>query len=156
MFVWPVRIYYEDTDSGGVVYYANYLKFMERTRTEWLRSLGVEQTTLIERDKALFAVHSVTVDYLQPARFNDLLWVTAALEDKGRASLIFSQHVVRASVDHRNGPVGRLAREEYLDLIGDKATVLCNGRVKIVCLDSDTMRPRAIPSQLQAEISRVD
>ena len=156
MFVWPVRIYYEDTDSGGVVYYANYLKFMERARTEWLRSLGVEQDELITHDAVIFAVHSVAMDYLRPARFNDLLWVTVALAERGRASLSFQQHVVRAFPERRNGPVGRVERNEYEELIGDKATMLCNGQIRIACLDSNTMRPRSIPSHLQAEISRVD
>ena len=156
MFVWPVRVYYEDTDSGGVVYYANYLKFMERARTEWLRSFGVEQDELIDRDKVLFAVHSVSLEYLQPARFNDLLWVTAAVDKPGRASLVFSQCIVRADAHRRNGPVGRLETSDYAELVADKAAMLCNGRVTIACLNSDTMRPRSIPSQLQAEISRVD
>lgn len=154
MFVWPVRVYYEDTDSGGVVYYANYLKFMERARTEWLRSLGVEQDALIDRDQVLFAVHSVAVDYLQPARFNDLLWATAAVAKQGRASLTFSQSIVRATA-RRNGPVGGISEEEYQDLVGGKATLLCKGRVRIACLHSETMRPRSIPSHLHAEICRV-
>jgi acyl-CoA thioester hydrolase len=154
MFVWPVRVYYEDTDSGGVVYYANYLKFMERARTEWLRSLGVEQDELIDRDKVLFAVHSLTLDYLQPARFNDLLWVTAAVAKPGRASLVFSQYIVRASSARRNDPTERLDRGKYEELIADKAALLCTGRVRIACLDSGTMRPRPIPSQLHAEICR--
>jgi len=154
MFVWPVRVYYEDTDSGGVVYYANYLKFMERARTEWLRNLGVEQDELINRDKVLFAVHSLTLDYLQPARFNDLLWVTAAVAKPGRVSLVFSQCIIRASSARRNGLTGRLDRSDYEKLIADKAPMLCSGRVKIACLDSGTMRPRPIPTQLQAEICR--
>ncbi|MEJ1469461.1 MAG: YbgC/FadM family acyl-CoA thioesterase, partial [Candidatus Sedimenticola sp. (ex Thyasira tokunagai)] len=74
-FIWPVRVYYEDTDSGGVVYYANYLKFMERARTEWLRQLGFEQDELLEKEGILFAVRRVAVDYLRPARFNDELLV---------------------------------------------------------------------------------
>jgi acyl-CoA thioester hydrolase len=155
MFVWPVRVYYEDTDSGGVVYYANYLKFMERARTEWLRSLGVEQDDLIDRDKVIFAVHSLALDYLQPARFNDLVWVTAAVEKPGRASLVFSQSIVRPPSDRRNAPTGRLDSSVYEELIADKAGMLCSGRVKVACLDSASMRPRPIPTQLQAEICRV-
>jgi len=157
MFVWPVRVYYEDTDSGGVVYYANYLKFMERSRTEWLRSLGVEQDRLIAQDQLLFAVHSVAVDYVQPARFNDLLWVTAAVQECGRASLTFNQHIVRADPERRNGPsVGRVDKDEYAALVNDRGTLLSKGQVRIACLDSETMRPRAIPSHLYTEISRVD
>ncbi len=71
MFVWPVRVYYEDTDSGGVVYYANYLKFMERARTEWLRARGFEQDVLLGEHRLMFAVRSLSVDYHRPARFND-------------------------------------------------------------------------------------
>lgn len=155
MFVWPVRVYYEDTDNGGVVYYANYLKFMERVRTEWLRSLGVEQDELMARDGVIFAVRSVAVDYLQPARFNDLLLVTAAIGEQGRASMVFTQCVVRASAASHNGPAGPVAKKDYEELIGDKATMLCTGQIRIACLDSNTMRPRSIPSYLHAEISRV-
>jgi len=154
MFAWPVRVYYEDTDNGGVVYYANYLKFMERARTEWLRSLGVEQDELREHDGVIFAVRSVTVDYLQPARFNDVLWVTAAIEEQGRASLVFTQYVVRVAGDRRHGAAGRLAQEDYERLIGDKAAMLCTGQAKIACLDSNTLRPCPIPSHLFAELSR--
>lgn len=82
MFHWPVRVYYEDTDSGGVVYYANYLKFMERARTEWLRSLGFEQDVLNAQHGIIFAVRSVTVEYLRPARFNDLLSVGVRLGER--------------------------------------------------------------------------
>lgn len=154
MFAWPVRVYYEDTDSGGVVYYANYLKFMERARTEWLRSLGIEQDELIARDQIIFAVHGMTVDYLQPARFNDLLWVTADIADQGRASLTFTQKVVRDSGVHRNAPAARMTPQECQRLIHDKASLLCSGQVRIACLDARTFRPRAIPSHLFAEISR--
>lgn len=154
MFVWPVRVYYEDTDSGGVVYYANYLKFMERARTEWLRDLGLEQDELIERDKVIFAVHSLAVDYLRPARFNDLLWVTAAVEERGRASLTFNQRIVRVRADRRNGAWGRVAEGEYREVIDDKTAMMCRGQVRVACLNSETLRPRSIPSHLQAEISR--
>ena len=123
-FTWPVRIYYEDTDSGGVVYYANYLKFMERARTEWLRSLGLEQDAL--RDEGhLFAVRSVQVDYLRPARFNDLLDVTASVVDAGGATLTFEQQVRRDD------------------------EVLCEGRVTVVSLDAETLRPKRMPAALR-------
>ena len=81
MFVWPVRVYYEDTDSGGVVYYANYLKFMERARTEWLRARGFEQDVLLGEHRLMFAVRSLSVDYHRPARFNDLLAVLSRLPE---------------------------------------------------------------------------
>jgi acyl-CoA thioester hydrolase len=133
-FVWPVRVYYEDTDSGGVVYYANYLKFMERARTEWLRRLGFEQDQLLTQEGIIFAVRSVDVGYHQPARFNDALEVTATLAAKGRASLTFHQEVLRA----------------------DDPRVLCSARIKIACLEMKSMRPTPIPKSLLLEFPDVD
>lgn len=97
-FSFPVRVYYEDTDLGGVVYYANYLKFMERARTEWLRALGFEQDELLARDGVLFAVRSAQIDFLKPARFNDSLQVTVALTRPGRASITVHQRVQRGDL----------------------------------------------------------
>ncbi len=131
-FEWPVRVYYEDTDSGGVVYYANYLKFMERGRTEWLRHLGMEQDQLIDEHGVMFAVRSIALDYLAPARFNDALRVTVIPVKKGRASLSFTQQVTRQ--------------------IENEQKLLCEGQVKIACLDVRTLRPRPIPSSVYAEI----
>lgn len=130
-FLWPVRVYYEDTDSGGVVYYANYLKFMERARTEWLRSLGLEQDELIERESVIFAVRSVAVDYLRPARFNDALTVSVGIAEQGRVSLTFEQDVRRSSDD----------------------VLLCRGRVKVACLDCNSFRPRPLPALLAVEFN---
>ena len=128
-FVWPVRVYYEDTDAGGVVFYANYLRFMERARTEWLRSLGFEQTRLMDEPGILFAVRSVQVDYLRPARLDDELEITAAIGWRGRASLVFAQTVER---------------------INDNGTpeLLCRGEVKIACLDADSFRPASVPEDI--------
>ena len=133
-FIWPVRVYYEDTDSGGVVYYANYLRFMERARTEWLRSLGFEQDQLVRQDGIIFAVRHVDVGYHQPARFNDALEVSASLSRKGRASLTFYQEVVRP-MDSRT---------------------LCRGEIKVACLNMKTMRPTPIPEKIMLEIADVD
>ncbi len=132
-FSFPIRVYYEDTDSGGVVYYANYLKFMERARTEYLRKLGFEQDELIANEGVLFAVRSVAVDYLQPARFNQLLNVSAQLAEIGRASLLFAQRVELAT--------------------GAASKILCAGQVKIACLDARTLRPTAIPPRLLREVT---
>ncbi len=134
LFVWPVRVYYEDTDSGGVVYYANYLKFMERARTEWLRSLGFEQDRLLAQEGVIFAVRSVNVGYHLPARFNDALEVTAALSARGGASLTFHQEVRRA----------------------DDGELLCSGSIKIVCVDLKSMRATPIPKAILLEIPDVD
>ena len=125
-FTFSVRIYYEDTDSGGVVYYANYLKFMERARTEWLRSLGFEQDRLIEEAGVIFAVRSVTVDYNAPARFNDQLEVVTTLVKQGHASLILLQEIRRCG-------------EELL---------LCSGSAKIASLDAERFRPTPMPQAL--------
>ncbi len=134
-FCWPVRVYYEDTDSGGVVYYANYLRFMERARTEWLRSLGVEQDKLIEQDGVLFAVRHVDLDYLKPARFNDQLEVSSRVIEHGRASLTFEQTITRMDAATK--------------------TELCRGQVKIACLGVESFRPCPIPTFIQTEIASV-
>jgi acyl-CoA thioester hydrolase len=141
-FSWPVRVYYEDTDNGGVVYYANYLKFMERARTEWLRARGVEQDVLAERDGLIFAVRSVQLDYLKPATFNQLLSVSVKVAEAGKASLTFDQAVVVA--------------ENTITNKGDKGeesgVLLCKGRIKIACLDANSLKPRAIPTPIRQEI----
>ena len=132
-FTWPVRVYYEDTDSGGVVYYANYLRFMERTRTEWLRSLGFEQDRLLNDEGVLFAVRRAAVDFLSPARFNDRLLVSARITRRKKASLTFQQQITRQ-------PDGQ---------------ILCSGEVQIVCVDSARFRPCAIPRLVLAGIPDV-
>ena len=134
-FTWPVRVYYEDTDTAGVVYYANYLNFMERARTEWLRSLGFEQDRMIREQGVVFAVRRVQVDYLKPARFNELLEVTAALGELGRASLGFAQEIRRAG---EGGP-----------------EILSRGEITVACLDAGSLRPRRIPESLYEAIERV-
>lgn len=131
-FRWAVRVYYEDTDSGGVVYYANYLKFMERARTEWLRSLGFEQDRLVHETGILFAVTDVELRFLSPARFNDALEVTARVVERRRASLRFAQSVLRGG------------------------EILCEGRVRIASLDATSFRPRPIPDAIIEELSDVD
>ena len=123
-FTWPVRVYWEDTDAGGVVFYANYLKFFERARTELLRSQGHEQDRLIADYGIVFAVRSARIDYLKPARFNDSLLATAKIAEMKKASILFEQEILR------NGEV------------------LCIGEFKIACIDSTTMSPKAIPKHL--------
>lgn len=123
-FIWPVRVYYEDTDAGGVVFYANYLKFFERARTEMLRAMGYEQDELIANEGIIFVVRSVQVDYLSPARFNEQLLVSAKVVLAKKASLTFEQVITRND------------------------DVLCKGSVRIACLDALTMRPKAIPETL--------
>ncbi|MCW8900821.1 MAG: tol-pal system-associated acyl-CoA thioesterase [Gammaproteobacteria bacterium] len=128
VFLWPIRIYYEDTDSGGVVYYANYLKFMERARTEWLRAEGFEQDELIAKENVIFAVRSVQADYLSPARFNEKLVISTKVIKKGKASITVEQVVKR-----------------------DK-DVLCKATIKIACLSADDFKPAIMPENLYNKI----
>jgi acyl-CoA thioester hydrolase len=128
-----VRVYYEDTDSGGVVYYANYLKFMERARTEYLRAAGFEQDQLRQDQGILFTVHSVRVEFKRPAVFNDALEVSAEISEQRRASLTFLQEIRRAG-EHE---------------------VLCQGAVRIACVDAESFKAVAIPDLLRAELMRV-
>jgi acyl-CoA thioester hydrolase len=134
MFQWQVRVYYEDTDSGGVVYYANYLRFMERARTEWMRALGFEQDQLIREEGILFAVRSANVEFLRPAHFNDLLSISLDVVQRGRASLTFNQLIARCA---------------------DEQLPLCSGRIKIACLEAASFRPRPIPDYILKEIPDV-
>jgi len=134
-FRWPVRVYYEDTDSGGVVYYANYLRFMERARTEWLRALGFEQDRLAEEEGVIFAVRSAQIDYLRPARFNDLLEVSVRLTECRRASFEFEQAVFPA---------------------GETARPCCTGRIRVACIDSRSLKPRPLPTAIAMEMKNAD
>ncbi|WP_455218157.1 tol-pal system-associated acyl-CoA thioesterase [Kaarinaea lacus] len=148
-----MRVYYEDTDSGGVVYYANYLKFMERARTEWLRSLGLEQDQLIEEQGVIFAVRSAQVDYLKPARFNQLLSVSAEIIETGKASMTFNQEVHVSSTNSGNN--NNTTETETKGVEGNMATageLLCRGQIRIACLDATTMKPCAIPQPVLEEI----
>jgi acyl-CoA thioester hydrolase len=134
-FRWPVRVYYEDTDSGGVVYYANYLRFMERARTEWMRTLGFEQDALIRNPGILFAVRSARLEYLRPARLNDRLEVGVQLRERRRASLVFEQEVSR---------------------VGDAEGPLCTGTFRIACLLAASFRSTPIPGFILKELPHVD
>lgn len=123
-FAWPVRVYWEDTDAGGIVFYANYLKFFERARTEWLRSLGVHQSQLKASVGGMFVVGETTIRYLAPARLDDELLVTASVEAAGRASLIIAQQAWR----------------------GD--ALLAEGTIRIGWVDDRTLRPGRIPAAI--------
>jgi acyl-CoA thioester hydrolase len=130
-FRFSIRVYYEDTDAGGVVYYANYLRFMERARTEWLRSLGFEQDELAREAGVLFAVNRAEVDYLKPARFNDRLLVVSEIAELGKARIGFAQEVRRAADD----------------------VLLCRGLVRVVCVDGARFRPTAIPQAIRDRLT---
>lgn len=129
-FVLPVRVYYEDTDAAGVVYYANYLKFMERARTEWLRAKGFEQTELVERYAVVFVVRSLALDYVRPARFNDTLQVTVEVIKVGAGFIELAQRVLKDE------------------------TLIASGSVKVVCVEARTFRVARIPQPLAHEIRK--
>jgi acyl-CoA thioester hydrolase len=126
-FEWPVRVYWEDTDAGGIVFYANYLKFFERARTEWLRSLGIEQGALRERTGGMFVVSQTSLRYLHPARLDDELCITAELVKAGRSSLWIEQQ----------------ARRKVC------ATILCEASIRIGWVDAQFKPARIAPCVLQ-------
>lgn len=123
-----VRVYLEDTDAGGIVYYVNYLKFMERARTEWLRSIGSEFEALYDEQRQ-FVVHSLETQYKKPARMDDELTITAAIEKLGRTYILFRQQVIK------------------------QAQVMCEAQVKVACVNAQTMKPAAIPAALQQQLT---
>jgi acyl-CoA thioester hydrolase len=126
-----IRVYYEDTDAGGIVYYANYLKFFERARTEWLREMGTEQDILLERSLG-FVVKRVEMDNHAPARFNDLLCIESEIVELKRASLIFKQVI-----------------------ISPNKQCLVSALIRVACVNLSNMRPQAIPDNILGEFSRV-
>ena len=137
IFRYPVRIYWEDTDAGGIVFYANYLKFFERSRTEWLRSAGVGQQQLRELTGGMFVVSDAQLRYHRPARLDDELIVTAQLQETGRASLTIEQQAL-------------LKPEQMTD---SRPVLLCEGTIRIGWVDATTMRPARMPGFLLEQLS---
>ncbi|PUA16969.1 tol-pal system-associated acyl-CoA thioesterase [Glaciimonas sp. PCH181] len=127
-FSWNIRVYYEDTDAGGVVFYANYLKFFERARTEWLRAAGIEQSRLVETHEVMFVVKSTALDYHAPSRLDDELKLTVTVENVGRVAVDFVQQAWRRD--------------------GEEMKLLATGRIKVVCVNTHTFRPHAIPQMV--------
>jgi len=127
-FCWNVRVYYEDTDTGGVVFYANYLKFFERARTEWLRTHGIGQQLLAETHRAMFVVKSTSVDYHAPAKLDDELKLTVVVQKLGRASVEFFQEAWRER--------------------GAEKTLLTSGSIRVGCVHTETFRPSPIPDEV--------
>jgi len=123
----PIRVYYEDTDAGGVVYYANYAKYLERGRTEWLRAQGLQHTTLAAQTQCAFVVTRLSLQYRTPARLDDLLTVHTSIQHVGKASLTFAQSVRR------------------------EAHVLCDGIVQVACVHAQTFRPMALPASIRGK-----
>ena len=144
-FTWPVRVYWEDTDAGGIVFYVNYLKFFERARTEWLRSLGIEQHALRAQTGGMFVVADTTLRFRKPARLDDQLAVTATLQEPSRASLtIFQQTYLK-----RELPL--LLKKEHKKqaepgLQPDTSTLLCEGSIHIAWVNAQTLQPGRIPA----------
>jgi len=135
-FTWPVRVYWEDTDAGGIVYYANYLKFFERARTEWLRSLGLAQSELAAQSGLVFVVADLQLRYAAPARLDDALQIQLRVQDLGAASLQVAQQAWRT------------------DAQGAPATLLCEASVRVGCVQSASLRPARIPADVRARITR--
>jgi acyl-CoA thioester hydrolase len=125
-FIWPIRVYWEDTDAGGVVYHASYLRFLERARSEWLRALGYAQDALREREGVVFVVRAMRLEFLRPARLDDELLVDVALVERRRASLLMRQTIRRSDVP------------------------LLDAEVKVACVTATDFRPRAVPDALAA------
>jgi acyl-CoA thioester hydrolase len=130
-FNWQVRVYYEDTDGGGVVYHSNYLNFMERARTEWLRHLGYEQTYLRDELNLIFVVHSLQIAFKKPAKFNDLLTITSRLLRIGYGSF------------------------EFLQKISVNQQALVEAQVKVACVDALTFKPVSIPEQIRLKMEQL-
>ena len=142
-YAFPIRVYWEDTDAGGIVFYANYLKFMERGRTEWLRSLGVEQRKLREETGGQFVVSETRLKYHRPARLDDELLVTAELRQIGSASLIIAQRVLSKSEQ----PAGE-------GIAAADGSLLCEGAIRIGWVDGLTLRPSRIPAHVAGTLER--
>ena len=130
-FNWQARVYYEDTDAGGVVFYANYLRFMERARTEWLRHIGFAHKQLIKEKNLVFAVKSVSIDYKKPAILDDLLNVSSSILKYRGASITFQQQIYNESDE-----------------------LLTQAEVKVACLNATTLKASPMPKELLAEISK--
>ena len=126
----PVRVYWEDTDAGGVVYYASYLRFMERARTDWLRAIGIDQAALIRDERLQFVVVEAHIRYHRPARFNDQLQVTVQVTERGGASVTMAQDIRRGS------PADEL---------------LVSAIIRAACLDADSLKPRPLPASMLAQ-----
>ncbi len=129
-FSWPARVYWEDTDGGAIVYYAKYLRFLERSRTEWLRAHGHSQLELARDSHLLFAVVSIQVEYRAPARLDDELEITCEPRAEGAASLHFAQRIYRTAAAQRAG-------------------LLLEAQVRVACLDAASLRPRRLPQFLR-------
>lgn len=140
-FRWESRVYWEDTDGGGIVYYANYLRFLERARTEWLRSLGYSQRALAQEPGIVFAVVSLNIEYRKPARLDDELLITCEPKVEGAATIVFAQRIYRSEGGKQGVDDG-------------SAGLLVEASARVACLDARTLRPKRLPAFL-ADLDRV-
>jgi acyl-CoA thioester hydrolase len=136
VFSWPARVYWEDTDGGAVVYYANYLRFLERSRSEWLRAHGHSQLALAQDSRILFTVVSIQVDYRAPARLDDELEITCEPRAEGAASLRFAQRIYRTNAGG-----------------APPAALLVEAQVRVACVDAASLRPRRLPQFLRDAVA---
>lgn len=134
-FIWPIRVYYEDTDAGGVVYYANYLKFYERARSEWLNALKIDQPRLLN-EQIVFVVRKAEVDYIKPARLNDNLQITTRINRLKAVSIDFEQQISIVNSD-------------------EEPVIINRSKIKVACLKLDSFVPCRIPIQVKEELQRV-
>jgi acyl-CoA thioester hydrolase len=130
-FVWQARVYWEDTDAGGIVYYANYLRFLERSRTEWLRVHGISQRALVSDPGVVFSVVALEAQYRRPARLDDLLSISCEPAREGGASIVFSQRIWRQPLE---------------------SELLLSALVHVACLDATTLKPRRLPQVIVREL----
>ena len=126
-FVWPVRVYYEDTDAQGLVYFANYFKFMERARTEWIRSLGIEQDVMLRDERRCFVVVETNASFISPARFNDELVATARMTSHTPATFFIEQNIYRNDIE---------------------GELMCKGSTKAAFINADNLKPLRLPAAL--------
>ena len=143
VFGWPARVYWEDTDGGGIVYYANYLKYLERARTEWLRALGFSQQQLARETGIVFTVVSLNIEYKRPARLDDELLVTCEPRAEGAASLSFGQRILRA------GSTPPATGRE----LPESGSLLVSADVRVACVDAGTLRPQRLPQVLLSALA---
>jgi acyl-CoA thioester hydrolase len=131
VFEWPVRVYWEDTDAGGVVYHTSYIRYFERGRTEWLRHLGVSQARLADESRLLFTVVDLRTEFIRPARLDDLLTIRTRVLELGAATVTFGQEILRTEADE----------------------MLVQGQVRVACLDAASFKPRRLPASLREELT---
>jgi acyl-CoA thioester hydrolase len=148
-FAFPIRVYWEDTDAGGIVFYANYLKFFERARTEWLRSLGIGQQALKDETGGMFVVVETQMKYHRPARLDDLMRVTSGIKEIGRSGIVLQQSALLISEQTMSKNGARNSAENDAKI----PTLLCDGTIRIGWVDAASMRPARIPATVLAALT---